>query len=176
GAHQVDVLPPGEVVVEPGPQLQQRSDFSADSDSALVGDQHPGDQFEQSGFTRPVLADNTDTLAFSDRKGDVAQRPEIGGTSVGVTPVSVNKHLPQTAFAPAVRRKLDTEPFSLDDRLRHYSSLGTALSSRRNVTYPTNITRMAPPTVVHKTDAGGASLAYHTAWCIWKIPASGLCW
>ena len=189
GADQVDVLASGEVVVEPGPQLQQRGDLATDTDLALIGDEHPGDQLEQRRLARTVLADDAHAVALGDLEGHVTQRPELVTLGVGVPFVAVDEHLTQAAFAATVHRELDTEPLGLDDRsfgirgvgggLRHHNSFRTDISKRRNVQYPMTSIRIEPTTEEHNASAVGVNSSNpenHTVRCISKIPSNGLSW
>src|SRR5699024_4595354 len=189
GADQVDVLASGEDFVERGPQLQQRGDLATDTDLALIGDEHPGDQLEHRRFARTVLADDSLAVALLNLEGHDTQRPELVTIGVGVPFVAVDEHLTQAAFAATVHRELDTEPLGLDDRsfgirgvgggLRHHNSFRTDISKRRNVQYPMTSIRIEPTTEEHNASAVGVNSSNpenHTVRCISKIPSNGLSW
>ena len=186
GAHQVHVLPAGQVVVEPGAQLQERRDLAVHADLALVRDEHPGDHLEQRRLARAVLTDDAHAVALGDVEGHIAQRPELVALGVGVTLVAVDEHLTETALASAVHGEFHTEALGLDDRTagdrgliggRHHNSFSTDVSRRRNVQYPMTSIRIEPTTAEVNARGLGVSSsnpANQIARCIWKIPISGL--
>ena len=76
-AVQVDVLPAGQLGVEPGAELEQRRHRAAVDDAALVRREDLGEAFEQRRLARSVLADDAERLALLDLEGHVLQRPEL---------------------------------------------------------------------------------------------------
>ena len=73
-AFEVNVLAAGHLGGEARGQLEQRRDLTLDLDLALAGEGNAGDHLEDGGFTRAVIADDTDTFAALDVEGDVLER------------------------------------------------------------------------------------------------------
>ena len=72
-----DVLAPGQLLVEPGADLQQASDAAVEHDFAFG---HLGDarqNLQQRALSRAVAADQAKHLAAVHVEGDVPQRPEL---------------------------------------------------------------------------------------------------
>src|SRR5262245_22715266 len=101
GAVQVDVLAAGELVVEPGPDLEQRGDapFHLDLAQGRVGD--PREDLEQRALARAVAPDDADDLADIHVEGDVTQRPD--GFGLRTAPEGALHHLHQALAEHLVR-------------------------------------------------------------------------
>ena len=76
-AVEVDVLPPGQLGVEAGAELEQRRHLAARAAAALVGLEDPGQALQQRALARAVGADEAVRDALGDLERDVAQRPEL---------------------------------------------------------------------------------------------------
>ncbi len=74
---QINVVPPAELRVESGAQLQQRGNPSVDIHSAGSGMQNPGHHLQQCALARSVLSHNAEGLAALHLEADVVERPEI---------------------------------------------------------------------------------------------------
>src|SRR5919106_104650 len=77
-AVQVNVLAAGEVGVEAGAELEQRSDPALGADAARRRLDDPRDDPKQGRLPRAVPADEADRLAARDVHRDVAERPDVG--------------------------------------------------------------------------------------------------
>src|SRR5919106_3487306 len=77
-AVQVNVLATGEVGVEAGAELEQRSDPALGADAARRRLDDPRDDPKQGRLPRAVPADEADRLAARDVHRDVAERPDVG--------------------------------------------------------------------------------------------------
>jgi hypothetical protein len=84
---QVDVLPAGQVRVEPGAQLQKRGDASPDVDLPPVGREDAADDLQEGGLARAVGAGQPDRLARVDRERDVLQGPVLLRVEAGAAGV-----------------------------------------------------------------------------------------
>src|SRR6266508_3721641 len=73
---QVDVLPPGELRMEPRANLEQRAESARDPYAAgcRLGDSRK--DLEQRALARPVPADDPHDLAGLDIEGDVSEGPD----------------------------------------------------------------------------------------------------
>ena len=76
GVH-VDVLPPREVGVEPGAQLEQGRHPPPPLHVARGGREDAGDQLEQRGLARPVGPDEAQCVGLLEVERDVVQGPEL---------------------------------------------------------------------------------------------------
>ncbi len=76
-AAQEDVLPPREVGVEPGAELEQGSDRAADRDPPARGLEDAREQPEERRLARAVPADDAERLPGLDLERDVAERPDL---------------------------------------------------------------------------------------------------
>ena len=76
GAVEEDVLAPGQLRMEAGPDLQQRADPAGHLGiaGARLGD--PREQFQHRALAGAVVADQADRFAAVDLEGDVSERPE----------------------------------------------------------------------------------------------------
>src|SRR5262249_36211015 len=81
GAAQENVVPPAQVRVEAGAQLEQSGHAAVDRDPALSGGNDPADQLERRAFARAVRTDEPHGLARADRERHVAQSPQAIGVS-----------------------------------------------------------------------------------------------
>ena len=77
GADQEDVLPPGDLHLEPGAQREQGRDAPAQRDGSLVRGQDPGQRKQERALAGTVLAQDPQRLAVLDLEVDVAERPEV---------------------------------------------------------------------------------------------------
>ena len=75
GAVEEDVLAPGQLGVEAGPDLEQRADAAGHLGpaGARLGD--PREQFQQRALAGAVVADQADRFAALDLEGDVFAAP-----------------------------------------------------------------------------------------------------
>jgi hypothetical protein len=71
------VLTPGELVVEPGAEFEQRRNPAARHDLAGRRLQDPRDALQERGLARPVVAEKAHGRALLDVEVDVAQGPEL---------------------------------------------------------------------------------------------------
>jgi hypothetical protein len=76
---EVDVLPAGEVAVEPGPQLEQRGQPATALDVPGRRREDAADDLEQGALARAVVPDEPRGAAGAERQVDVPQRPELLG-------------------------------------------------------------------------------------------------
>src|SRR5262249_19583828 len=76
-AVEIDVLPPGEVGVEAGAELEQRADATADVDPPRRRLDDPSEQPEQRRLPRAVPADDADRTAGLDADRDVAKGDDL---------------------------------------------------------------------------------------------------
>ena len=76
-AVQEDVLPPGQLGMEAGADLEQRADAAAQPRLALGRRRDPGEDLEQRALAGAVVADHPHRLAALHLEADVAQRPEL---------------------------------------------------------------------------------------------------
>ena len=75
GAVQLNVLAPGEGVMEGHAEIEQGGDAAPMEDAALRGSADPSQQAEQGAFTGAISADDTEGAPGLDLEGDVAERP-----------------------------------------------------------------------------------------------------
>ena len=73
-AVEIDVLPGGEVHVEPRAQLNERRDAAVHHHIARRGLEHAGDHLQKRGFARTVQPDDPVELTLMHGEGNVAQR------------------------------------------------------------------------------------------------------
>src|SRR5690606_12114236 len=76
-AVEVDVLPAGQLRVEPGPQLEQRRDLAVHRDAAPVRPVDPRHALEQRALARAVVADEAEGLALGHLERHAVERPEL---------------------------------------------------------------------------------------------------
>jgi hypothetical protein len=74
---EVHVLAAGEILVEPGAQLQERGDLPSGFDRSLVGTQDLGDALEHRALARTVLTDEPERRSLGYVERHVPQRPEL---------------------------------------------------------------------------------------------------
>src|SRR5262249_4419567 len=72
-----DVLPPGELGVEAGADLEQRSNPATQLHLALRRRGDPGEDLEQGALAGSVVADHAQRLPAMDLEVDVAKGPEL---------------------------------------------------------------------------------------------------
>ncbi len=77
GSVEVDVLPPGQVLLEARAQLEQTGQFALDDDFARSRLEHAADALEQGRLARPVPAQDPDRLTLAHLQGDVLEGPEV---------------------------------------------------------------------------------------------------
>src|SRR4029079_17581370 len=77
GGVEVDVLPPGELLVEAGAELPQARHRAPHLDHALFRPQDLGEALEHGALARAVGPDDPERLAPLDVERDVAQGPEV---------------------------------------------------------------------------------------------------
>ena len=66
--------------MESRPDLDQSRQRAIDRDRSLGGLEHAAQQLQDRALTGPVMADDSQSFAASDRERDVAQRPELART------------------------------------------------------------------------------------------------
>src|SRR5262249_18758269 len=76
-AVEVDVLPPGQIGVEAGADLDQRRQPALDRQLPPRGHEDPAQVLEQRALAGAVVADDAERLPFVDAEADVAQGPEL---------------------------------------------------------------------------------------------------
>jgi hypothetical protein len=76
GAAHEDVLPPGELRMEPGARLEERAHPTHYLDPALGRRDNARKDLEQRALPRPVAADDADDLTASDLERDLTQGPD----------------------------------------------------------------------------------------------------
>src|SRR5688572_17899999 len=76
-AVEVDVLAPGELLVEAGADLEQRPDAPGDVDPARGRRGDAREHLQQRALAGAVVADDAERLASRDLEVDVAQGPEL---------------------------------------------------------------------------------------------------
>src|SRR5829696_381459 len=76
-AVEIYVLPPGQLRVESGAHLEQRTNASPQTNLAYSRGGDSGKNLQQRALTRPVVTDDSKGLALPDLEADVAQRPEL---------------------------------------------------------------------------------------------------
>src|SRR5687767_11896714 len=81
-AVEVDILPTGELRVESGPDLQQRSDSAMEFCEAFRWLDDAGEHLEQGTLSGTVAADDRDHFSGIDRERHVLQRPDLALVSV----------------------------------------------------------------------------------------------
>ncbi len=74
----VDVLPTGEVGMEPGSDLEQGADHAVDRHGSLRRSERAGDQLEKRALAGAVATDDGDLLAALDGEGHVAKGVVLG--------------------------------------------------------------------------------------------------
>ena len=84
GAVEIDVLPPGQLGMGAGADLQQAADAPADFDLAGGGGGDAREDLEQGALAGAVAADDAEDLALLDLEADVAQGPELAALAVAV--------------------------------------------------------------------------------------------
>src|SRR5690606_35640093 len=84
---EVDVLPAGQVRVEPGTQLEEGGEPTAQQHAAGGRLHDPADHLQQGALAGAVGADEADGAAGVDTHVDVAQRPEVVLVLVGAAEV-----------------------------------------------------------------------------------------
>ncbi|MNN58870.1 hypothetical protein D3C81_1739420 [compost metagenome] len=77
-SHVQYVLTAGELRIESHTQLKDRRDAAVDPHLSLSGLQGAGDHFQQRGFTRTVLADDTNRLTRLDGEAYTVKDPMLG--------------------------------------------------------------------------------------------------
>src|SRR5262249_19843401 len=70
------VLPPGQLRVEAGADLEQAADAAVDLDSPRRRQGDPGEHLEQGALAGAVAPDDSDHLAGLDREFDVPEGPK----------------------------------------------------------------------------------------------------
>ena len=77
GAVQKDVLAPAQLGMEPGADLEERCDATADSYLAACGLGDAAENFQQGALASSITTDNSHNLAGLDIERHIAQGPEI---------------------------------------------------------------------------------------------------
>ena len=105
-AVQVDVLAPGQLGVDAGAHLDQRTGAAGDLDPAGVRVHHPGQDLQQRRLARAVDPDQADRLAGLDPEVDVLERPAPAAAASTVpVPLGVGGACPQR-----LPRRIGPEP------------------------------------------------------------------
>src|SRR5207302_1032493 len=125
-AVQVDVLPAGELRMEPGAQLQQRGDPAPGHHPPLGGAEDPGHDLQQRGLARAVRPDQAERPAFGNLDVHVLQRPEL----LGPDP-ELGHPLLQRRGALPVPAELLADALDLDGRPGQSSSAKSPLSLKK---------------------------------------------
>ena len=74
---EIDVLASGEFRMEPGPNLQERSDPSLDADPSGRLDGDPREDLQQRALAGAIASDDPEHLALLDVEGDVFQGKNV---------------------------------------------------------------------------------------------------
>src|SRR5699024_12599369 len=81
-----DVLVPGDLLVHPDAQIENRRDSAAHAGTAAGRFVDTGQQPQQRRLPRSVVADEPDTVAVTQRQRDVVQRLDDRYFAVGADP------------------------------------------------------------------------------------------
>jgi hypothetical protein len=77
GPVQEYVFPPGELRLEAGPHLEQRTDAAVYHRAATRRRDHTRQDLEQRAFARAIASNDADDVPLADVERDVAQRPDV---------------------------------------------------------------------------------------------------
>src|SRR5581483_1338309 len=141
-AVEVDVLAPGQLGVEPGADLEQRADASADVDIALGRLRDPREDLQERRLAGAVTADDSRRNTLRNLEVEVVERPHPLAL-LAAQPAGDLRVQRLDALQPVALR----EPDALDRELRHQKRSTTVRSLRRNANSPTPVTTTMKPSV-----------------------------
>ena len=125
-----DILPPRQVEMHPGVEVEKPVDRRPRHDPPFIGPHDAAQKPEKGGFPRPVMADNTQHLARRDLETDIAQRPEPFARP-RASPAALDKTAQGHRMAPAMQERL-AQPLGPQDRRHQISSRKRSLERRKN--------------------------------------------